>query len=101
MSDVGRLDPIDWIWWCAPLRAQEWKSVWERVFLLVNRLDWFKSPDEISPTSPWKSFAMESSVLTRRKLAASGKAVNAGATCAVFLREALDRVELPSPHRSR
>src|ERR1700731_1317197 len=39
-------------------------------------------------------FAMESSLLRSRKLAASGKGTNAGNMCAVFLREAMDRVEV-------
>src|SRR5580692_2070727 len=38
-------------------------------------------------------FAMESSLLRSRKLAASGKGTNAANMCAVFLREAMDRVE--------
>ncbi len=39
-------------------------------------------------------FAMESSLLRSRKLAASGKGTNAANMCAVFLREATDRVEV-------
>jgi alkylation response protein AidB-like acyl-CoA dehydrogenase len=39
-------------------------------------------------------FAMESSLLRSRKLAASGKGSNAANMCAVFLREAMDRVEV-------
>jgi alkylation response protein AidB-like acyl-CoA dehydrogenase len=39
-------------------------------------------------------FAMESSLLRSRKLAASGKGTNAADICAVFLREAMDRVEV-------
>jgi len=39
-------------------------------------------------------FAMESSLLRSRKLAASGKGANAADMCAVFLREAMDRVEV-------
>jgi alkylation response protein AidB-like acyl-CoA dehydrogenase len=39
-------------------------------------------------------FAMESSLLRSRKLAASGKGTNAANMCAVFLREAMDRVEV-------
>jgi alkylation response protein AidB-like acyl-CoA dehydrogenase len=39
-------------------------------------------------------FAMESSLLRSRKLAASGKGANAANMCAVFLREAMDRVEV-------
>src|SRR5437660_9325117 len=39
-------------------------------------------------------FAMESSLLRSRKLAASGKETNAANMCAVFLREAMDRVEV-------
>jgi hypothetical protein len=38
-------------------------------------------------------FAMESSLLRRRKLETSGNATNAAQKCAVFLREAMDRVE--------
>jgi alkylation response protein AidB-like acyl-CoA dehydrogenase len=38
-------------------------------------------------------FAMESSLLRTRKLAASGKGANAADMCAVFLREAMNRVE--------
>jgi butyryl-CoA dehydrogenase len=43
-----------------------------------------------------ETFAMESSLLRTRKLAASGKGVNAADMCAVFLREAMDRVEISS-----
>ncbi len=43
-----------------------------------------------------ETFAMESSLLRTRKLATSGKGVNAADMCAVFLREALDRVEISS-----
>jgi alkylation response protein AidB-like acyl-CoA dehydrogenase len=39
-------------------------------------------------------FAMESSLLRSRKLAASGQGTNAADMCAVFLREAMDRVEV-------
>src|SRR3984957_11851664 len=39
-------------------------------------------------------FAMESSLLRSRKLASSGKGTNAANMCAVFLREAMDRVEV-------
>lgn len=39
-------------------------------------------------------FAMESSLLRSRKLAASGAGTNAADMCAVFLREAMDRVEM-------
>ena len=39
-------------------------------------------------------FAMESSLLRSRKLAALGKGTNAADMCAVFLREAMDRVEV-------
>src|ERR1700723_3015102 len=39
-------------------------------------------------------FAMESSLLRSRKLAASGTGMNAADMCAVFLREAIDRVEV-------
>ncbi len=41
-------------------------------------------------------FAMESSLLRSRKLAALGKATNAASMCAVFLREAMDRIEVSS-----
>jgi alkylation response protein AidB-like acyl-CoA dehydrogenase len=41
-------------------------------------------------------FAMESSLLRSRKLAASGKGTNAANMCAVFLRDAMDRVEVSS-----
>jgi len=39
-----------------------------------------------------ETFAMESSLLRRRKLAASGKEGNAADMCAVFLRDAMDRI---------
>ena len=39
-------------------------------------------------------FAMESSLLRSRKLVASGKGNNAANMCAVFLREATDRVDV-------
>src|SRR5246500_2711547 len=39
-------------------------------------------------------FAMESSLLRSRKLAASGEGTHAANMCAVFLREAMDRVEV-------
>lgn len=39
---------------------------------------------------------MESSLLRSRKLAALGKATNAASMCAVFLREAMDRIEVSS-----
>ena len=39
-------------------------------------------------------FAMESSLLRNRKLAASGQGTNAADMCGVFLREAMDRVEI-------
>jgi alkylation response protein AidB-like acyl-CoA dehydrogenase len=39
-------------------------------------------------------FAMESSLLRSRKLAASGQGTNAANMCTVFLREAMDRVEV-------
>jgi alkylation response protein AidB-like acyl-CoA dehydrogenase len=39
-------------------------------------------------------FAMESSLLRSRKLAGSGKGTNAADMCAVFLREAMDRIEV-------
>jgi alkylation response protein AidB-like acyl-CoA dehydrogenase len=41
-------------------------------------------------------FAVESSLLRSRKLAASGKGTNAADMCAVFLREAMDRIEISS-----
>ena len=41
-------------------------------------------------------FAMESSLLRSRKLAASGKGKNAASMCGVFLREAMDRAEVSS-----
>ncbi len=41
-------------------------------------------------------FAMESSLLRSRKLATSGKGTNAAEMCAVFLREAMDQIELSS-----
>ena len=41
-------------------------------------------------------FAMESTMLRTRKLAASGKGTNASDMCAVFLRDAMDRVEISS-----
>ena len=41
-------------------------------------------------------FAMESTLLRTRKLAASGKAKNATYVCAVFLRDATDRLEVSS-----
>ncbi|MGD0467245.1 MAG: acyl-CoA dehydrogenase family protein [Terriglobales bacterium] len=41
-------------------------------------------------------FAMESSLLRRRKLAAAGSGVNAADACAVYLRDAIARVELSS-----
>jgi alkylation response protein AidB-like acyl-CoA dehydrogenase len=41
-------------------------------------------------------FAMESTLLRSRKLAASGKGTNAASICAVFLREAMGRVEISS-----
>jgi alkylation response protein AidB-like acyl-CoA dehydrogenase len=41
-------------------------------------------------------FAMESSLLRSRKLAASGAGGNAADMCAVFLREAMDRIEVSS-----
>ena len=39
-------------------------------------------------------FAMESTLLRTRKLAASGKGTNAADMCAVFLRNAMDRIEI-------
>ena len=39
-------------------------------------------------------FALESSLLRQRKLAARGPAANAAEICAVFLREAMDQVEI-------
>jgi alkylation response protein AidB-like acyl-CoA dehydrogenase len=41
-------------------------------------------------------FAVESSLLRSRKLAASGKGTNAADMCAVFLREAMARIEIAS-----
>ncbi len=41
-------------------------------------------------------FAMESTLLRARKLAASGKGTNAADMCAVFLRDAMDRIETSS-----
>jgi len=41
-------------------------------------------------------FAMESTLLRSRKLAALGKGTNAANMCAVFLRDAMDRVEVSS-----
>jgi alkylation response protein AidB-like acyl-CoA dehydrogenase len=41
-------------------------------------------------------FAMESTLLRSRKLATSGKGTNAANMCTVFLRDALDRVEISS-----
>ncbi len=41
-------------------------------------------------------FAMESSLLRSRKLTASGKGMNASDMCAVFLRDAMNRVEISS-----
>jgi len=41
-------------------------------------------------------FAMESTLLRQRKLAASGKGANAADMCAVFLRDAMNRVEVSS-----
>jgi len=41
-------------------------------------------------------FAMESTLLRSRKLAAAGRGTNAADICAVFLREAMDRVEVSS-----
>jgi alkylation response protein AidB-like acyl-CoA dehydrogenase len=41
-------------------------------------------------------FAMESSLLRSRKLAASGAGVNAADACAVYLRDAIARIELSS-----
>jgi alkylation response protein AidB-like acyl-CoA dehydrogenase len=43
-----------------------------------------------------ETFAMESSLLRKRKLETSGRGTNAADMCAVFLREALDRVEVSS-----
>jgi len=43
-----------------------------------------------------EAFAMESSLLRSRKLAASSKGKNAADMCSVFLREAMDRVEVSS-----
>ena len=41
-------------------------------------------------------FAMESSLLRSRKLAATGKGANAADACAVYLRDAISRIELSS-----
>lgn len=41
-----------------------------------------------------ESFAMESSLLRARKLAASGKATMAGQICPVLLRDAMARIEI-------
>jgi len=41
-------------------------------------------------------FAMESTQLRTRKLAAAGRGTNAADICAVFLREAMDRIEVSS-----
>jgi hypothetical protein len=41
-------------------------------------------------------FAMESSLLRSRKLAAAGSGVNAADACAVYLRDAIARIELSS-----
>lgn len=43
-----------------------------------------------------ETFAMESTLLRTRKLAASGKGANGTDMCAVFLREAMDRLEISS-----
>ena len=43
-----------------------------------------------------ETFAMESSLLRSRKLAASGRGTNAADMCAVFLRDAMGRIELSS-----
>jgi alkylation response protein AidB-like acyl-CoA dehydrogenase len=43
-----------------------------------------------------ESFAMESSLLRSRKLRGSGRGTNAADMCSVFLREAMDRVEISS-----
>ena len=41
-------------------------------------------------------FAMESALLRSRKLAAAGRGVNAADACAVYLRDAMAKVELSS-----
>jgi hypothetical protein len=41
-----------------------------------------------------ETFAMESVLLRTRKLAAAGKGANAADLCAVFLRDAMARIEL-------
>jgi len=41
-------------------------------------------------------FAMESSLLRSRKLAAAGGAVNAANACAVYLRDAMGKIEFSS-----
>lgn len=43
-----------------------------------------------------EAFAMESSLLRSRKLAAAGKGTNAASMCAVFLRDAMNRIEVSS-----
>jgi alkylation response protein AidB-like acyl-CoA dehydrogenase len=43
-----------------------------------------------------ETFAMESTLLRTRKLAASGTGTNAADMCAVFLRDAIDRLEVSS-----
>ena len=45
-----------------------------------------------------ESFAMESVLLRSRKLAAAGKGVNAADLCAVFLRDAMARIEVSARH---
>ena len=45
-----------------------------------------------------ETFAMESVLLRSRKLGASGKGANAADICAVFLRDAMGRIELSARH---
>jgi alkylation response protein AidB-like acyl-CoA dehydrogenase len=45
-----------------------------------------------------ETFAMESALLRARKLAASGKGGNAADMCAVFLRDAMARIEISARH---
>jgi len=45
-----------------------------------------------------ETFAMESALLRTRKLASAGKGANAADLCAVFLRDAMARIELSARH---
>ncbi|HEY1241842.1 MAG TPA: acyl-CoA dehydrogenase family protein [Bryobacteraceae bacterium] len=45
-----------------------------------------------------ETFAMESVLLRSRKLASGGKGANAGDMCAVFLRDAMGRIEVSARH---